>query len=103
MSAFAPLPHLRTLHLLSQRATVSVEAVQTMAERSVFSSLHVLLGRSLKLLCRSCSPTLRQIGFRNRVWIVKRTYVSPADDRPKVSLGPYDLPWWPEALLVVRT
>ncbi|BGP54081.1 hypothetical protein JCM8202v2_001653 [Rhodotorula sphaerocarpa] len=82
MSAFAPLPHLRTLHLLSQRATVSVDAVQTMAER--------------------CSPTLRQIGFRNRVWIVKRTYDSPADNRPKVSLGPYDLPWWPEALLVLR-
>ncbi|GAA6013248.1 hypothetical protein JCM8202_003081 [Rhodotorula sphaerocarpa] len=64
MSAFAPLPHLRTLHLLSQRATVSVDAVQTMAER--------------------CSPTLRQIGFRNRVWIVKRTYDSPADNRPKL-------------------
>lgn len=51
-----------------------------------------------------CAPTLRQVGFRNRVWIVKRTYTSSAEDeRPKVSLGPYDLPWWPEALLVVRT
>ncbi|GAA5989097.1 hypothetical protein JCM10908_001156 [Rhodotorula pacifica] len=81
-SAFAPLSELRTVHLLSQRANVTPDAVLALAEQ--------------------CSPTLRQVGFRNRVWIVKRTYTSASDERPKVGLGPYDLPWWPEALLVVR-
>lgn len=47
-----------------------------------------------------CSPTLRQVGFRNRVWLLRRSVVN---DRIKVSLGSYDLPFWPEALLVVRT
>ncbi|BGP14038.1 hypothetical protein JCM10213v2_001976 [Rhodosporidiobolus nylandii] len=86
-ASFAPLSSLRTLHLLSQRADVSPDDVLGLAEQ--------------------CSTTLRQIGFRNRVWIVKRTYSSPVvgEDEgalrvPKVSLGAYDLPWWPEALLV---
>ena len=54
---------------------------------------------------RRCAPTLRQIGFRNRVWLVKRSYASRGDCAPatEVSLGAYDLPWFPEALLVVRT
>ncbi|TKA55022.1 hypothetical protein B0A53_02495 [Rhodotorula sp. CCFEE 5036] len=63
--AFAPLNELRTIHLLSQRASVTPDAILTLAEQ--------------------CAPTLRQIGFRNRVWIVKRTYASgAADERPKV-------------------
>ncbi|GAA5906189.1 hypothetical protein JCM8208_000658 [Rhodotorula glutinis] len=82
-ASFAPLASLRTLHLLSQRADVSPDDVLSLAEQ--------------------CSPTLRQIGFRNRVWLVRRTYSPAADNRPaKVSLAPYDLPWFPEALLVVR-
>ncbi|TNY19870.1 Proteophosphoglycan ppg4 [Rhodotorula diobovata] len=95
-AAFAPLASLRTLHLLSQRADISPDDVLSLAEQ--------------------CSPTLRQIGFRNRVWLVKRSYaphpdpdlspdpdVARAKSRAKVSLAPYDLPWFPEALLVVRT
>ncbi|GAA6032615.1 hypothetical protein NBRC10512_004447 [Rhodotorula toruloides] len=85
-ASFAPLSSLRTLHLLSQRASVSADDVLTVAEQ--------------------CHPTLRQIGYRNRVWIIKRTYYTtpyePQQQRTKVSLGLYDLPWWPEALLVVR-
>ncbi|GJN88372.1 hypothetical protein Rhopal_001338-T1 [Rhodotorula paludigena] len=61
-AAFAPLSHLRALHLLSQRADVSPDDVLTLAEQ--------------------CSPILRQIGFRNRVWIVKRSY--PPDAPPQV-------------------
>ncbi|GAA5835681.1 hypothetical protein JCM9279_004614 [Rhodotorula babjevae] len=81
-TSFAPLASLRTLHLLSQRADIGPDDVLSLAGQ--------------------CSPTLRQIGFRNRVWLVRRTY-SPAPDAPaKVSLAPYDLPWFPEALLVVR-
>ncbi|BGP38149.1 hypothetical protein JCM10449v2_002076 [Rhodotorula kratochvilovae] len=83
-AAFAPLASLRTLHLLSQRSDVSPDDVLTLATQ--------------------CAPTLRQIGFRNRVWLVKRSYTSGGDCAPatKVSLGTYDLPWFPEALLVVR-
>ncbi|GAA5862948.1 hypothetical protein JCM3774_006696 [Rhodotorula dairenensis] len=63
--AFASLDELRTIHLLSQRANVNPDAILTLAEQ--------------------CAPTLRQVGFRNRVWIVKRTYAfSTADERPKV-------------------
>ncbi|GAA6048940.1 hypothetical protein JCM3770_007129 [Rhodotorula araucariae] len=105
-AAFAPLATLRTLHLLSQRSDVTADDVLALAEQ--------------------CAPTLRQIGFRNRVWLVKRAYgpapapsaattTEPDRDRDpdpdacavdkrhaKVSLGAYDLPWFPEALLVVR-
>ncbi|GEM11676.1 F-box domain, cyclin-like domain containing protein [Rhodotorula toruloides] len=55
-ASFAPLSCLRTLHLLSQRTSVTADDVLTLAER--------------------CHSTLRQIGFRNRVWIVKRTYTT---------------------------
>ncbi|GAA6001163.1 hypothetical protein JCM10207_007439 [Rhodosporidiobolus poonsookiae] len=57
IAAFAPLSSLRTLHLLSQRADVYPDDVLSLAEQ--------------------CAPTLRQIGFRNRVWIVKRTFAAP--------------------------
>ncbi|GAA5970010.1 hypothetical protein JCM11641_000232 [Rhodosporidiobolus odoratus] len=88
VAAFVPLSSLRTLHLLSQRADVSPDDVLELAEQ--------------------CSPTLRQVGFRNRVWVVKRSFSPSLDSQedaprlPKVSLGTYDLPWWPEALLVIR-
>lgn len=97
---------MRTLHLLSQRADVSPDDVLSLAEQCVppslpLPSLSPFLTTSPR---RRCSPTLRQIGFRNRVWLVRRTYSPAADNRPaKVSLAPYDLPWFPEALLVVRT
>ncbi|GAA6026843.1 hypothetical protein JCM8097_005901 [Rhodosporidiobolus ruineniae] len=54
-ATFAYLTSLRTVHLLSQRADVSPDDVLDLAEQ--------------------CSPTLRQVGFRNRVWIVKRSFV----------------------------
>ncbi|GAA5890270.1 hypothetical protein JCM6882_008777 [Rhodosporidiobolus microsporus] len=85
-ACFHNLVSLRTLHLLSQRADVYPDDVLGLAEQ--------------------CPPTLRQIGFRNRVWIVKRSYSTPIEGEgeepplPKVSLGTYDLPWWPEALLL---
>ncbi|KPV76065.1 uncharacterized protein RHOBADRAFT_53059 [Rhodotorula graminis WP1] len=60
-ASFAHLASLRTLHLLSQRADISPDDVLSLAEQ--------------------CSTTLRQIGFRNRVWLVRRTY-SPAADAP---------------------
>ncbi|GAA5876525.1 hypothetical protein JCM8547_009415 [Rhodosporidiobolus lusitaniae] len=57
-AAFAPLSSLRTLHILSQRSDISPHDVLGLAEQ--------------------CHTTLRQIGFRNRVWIVKRTFPSPS-------------------------
>ncbi|GAA5947505.1 hypothetical protein JCM3765_001707 [Sporobolomyces pararoseus] len=60
-ACLAPLVELRTLHILSQRADVSPDAVLELAEQ--------------------CPPTLRQIGFRNRVWILRRTIVG---DRIKI-------------------
>ncbi|GAA5835182.1 hypothetical protein JCM3766R1_006894 [Sporobolomyces carnicolor] len=78
-ACFAPLSQMRTLHVLSQRADVTPDDVLDLA--------------------KECSPTLRQVGFRNRVWLLRRSVVN---DRIKVSLGSYDLPFWPEALLVVR-
>ncbi|GAA5829531.1 hypothetical protein JCM11251_000193 [Rhodosporidiobolus azoricus] len=58
-ASFHDLAALRTLHLLSQRADVYPDDILSLAEQ--------------------CSTTLRQIGFRNRVWIVKRTYSTPSD------------------------
>ncbi|GAA6006561.1 hypothetical protein JCM11491_005006 [Sporobolomyces phaffii] len=60
-TCFAPLSELRTLHVLSQRSDVTRDQVLSLAEQ--------------------CAPSLRQIGFRNRVWIVRRTIV-PVDDGP---------------------
>ncbi|GAA5900207.1 F-box protein [Sporobolomyces salmoneus] len=54
-ACFAPLVEMRTLHILSQRADVTPDDVLGLAEQ--------------------CSSTLRQIGFRNRVWILRRTFV----------------------------
>lgn len=122
-AAFAPLASLRTLHLLSQRADISPDDVLSLAEQCVaLFSLSLFKLSPAAPLAHSihdnprCSPTLRQIGFRNRVWLVKRSYaphpdpdlspdpdVARAKSRAKVSLAPYDLPWFPEALLVVRT
>ncbi|GAA6060549.1 hypothetical protein JCM10212_006913 [Sporobolomyces blumeae] len=59
-SCFAHLSSLRTLHLLSQRPDVYPNDVLGLAEQ--------------------CSPTLRQIGFRNRVWLIRRTFESPSSD-----------------------
>lgn len=95
----AQLEHLRTLHILCQLSDISNDDILTLAERA--------------------QPSLRQVGFRNRVWHIirtpsNRTAVSSSDapatpsvqdvpDRPKVSLKRWDAPFWPEALLVVRT
>lgn len=86
-AAVALLPELRTLHVLSARAEHDVDAFLSVA--------------------RNASATLRQVGYRNRVWTVRRTYdVDPEDPvqvRPAMSLDRYDSPHFPEALLVVRT
>ncbi|GAA5870397.1 hypothetical protein JCM1840_004713 [Sporobolomyces johnsonii] len=68
-ASFAPLSSLRTLHLLSQRADVSPDDVLTLAEQ--------------------CAPTLSQIGFRNRVWIVRRA-VPPRARSPVPDPDPDD-------------
>lgn len=85
-AAVAALPQLRTLHILSLLAEHDVDAFLALAKQA--------------------SPTLRQIGYRNRVWTVKRTYETDVDEpevRTPVSLDRYDSPHFPEALLVVRT
>ncbi|GAA5998203.1 hypothetical protein JCM5350_002920, partial [Sporobolomyces pararoseus] len=60
-ACFAPLTDLRSLHILCQRADVTPDDV---------------LG-----LAKKCSSTLRQIGFRNRVWILRRSII---EDRIKI-------------------
>lgn len=85
----ARFERLTSLHILSQRPDVMNETdVLELVERS--------------------GKHLQQIGVRNRVWIVKRSFVQDDEDdddtaEAKVRIVPWDSPFWPEALLVVRT
>ncbi|GAA5931717.1 uncharacterized protein JCM15063_001549 [Sporobolomyces koalae] len=68
-ACFATLTELRSLHVLSQRADVTPDNVLELAQQ--------------------CSPTLRQIGLRNRVWILRRTIIQDDDEgdrEPRVKI-----------------
>ncbi|SCV66965.1 BQ2448_5611 [Microbotryum intermedium] len=103
INAITHLPRLRTLHILAQTPDVTMEQIESIA---------------------ASSRSLEQIGFRNRVWHVRRKYIrvgsngprqsssnarqngvdpTMEDFRVKVSLERWDSPYWPEALFVVRT
>jgi hypothetical protein len=69
--------------------------------------------QNLARIAKKCSTTLRQIGFRNRVWLVDRQYdtgssqeeVSQLEGSRDVILKRWDMSagTFPEVLLVVRT
>lgn len=97
-SSFATLHHLASLHILSP-----------------LYSVMSLNDEDLHRIARQCSTTLRQIGFRNRVWLVDRQCVSPTaspkvshqafpNDGRRVVLNRWDMSagTFPEVLLVVR-
>ncbi|SGY40918.1 BQ5605_C003g02443 [Microbotryum silenes-dioicae] len=93
-NAISHLPRLKTLHILAQTPEITMEKIEAIV---------------------ASSPSLEQIGFRNRVWHVRRKQIKAAsnetktsgeepttdDYRIKVSLERWDSPWWPEALFVI--
>ncbi|KAM0754116.1 Proteophosphoglycan ppg4 [Meredithblackwellia eburnea MCA 4105] len=91
-NTLATFRRLRTCHVMCQRTDIKPEDVRSLASR--------------------CSPTLAQIGWRNQVWHVKRVAVDISEEDAvvgnsmepvRLSLERWNFPWWPEALLVVRT
>lgn len=94
------LQHLRSLHVLS----------------SLYSNVY-LSEDNLRTIAAACSSSLRQIGFRNRVWLVERLTVDDGpgekeqmqvsaalDDGRRLFLRRWDMTagTFPEVLLVVR-
>jgi hypothetical protein len=97
-SSLVRLHHLTSLHLLSP-----------------LYSVMSLNDEDLHRIARQCSTTLRQIGFRNRVWLIDRQSLLPTTpskvsqeevlkDGRKVVLKRWDMSagTFPEVLLVVR-
>lgn len=89
-TAISQLSELRTLHLLSIKAEHEIDDILSVAQHA--------------------SSTLRQIGYRNRVWTIRRVYepVSTGGEEGeelevRVSLERYDSPHFPGWALVVRT
>ena len=96
-SSLASLPHLVSLHILSP-----LYSQTTLGEQD------------LRRIASHCSTTLRQIGFRNRVWLVDRQTLPAGGDEEvsdhtlpdgrRVVLKRWDMSagTFPEVLLVVR-
>ncbi|KAH8923091.1 hypothetical protein BT69DRAFT_1242457 [Atractiella rhizophila] len=85
ISFISSLPILRTLHILHQSNDLTENDMIVMASK--------------------CSSTLRQIGLRNRVWTIRRTYRldSEGKEETEVALERYNSAYFPEALLILRS
>lgn len=48
-------------------------------------------------------PSLRQIGYKSKVWLIERSISVDSPGDVHTRLIKYNSPFWPEALLIVKT